>query len=68
MTAVFYFVEKSHYTIVNSLSIASAKIKVVMLNPKHDFKIVLASFTDNAMEPHPEKFQFMVMFNDDIDI
>ena len=38
-----------------------------MLNLKLDYKIAIAWFIDNDMEPHPEKFQFMVMSNDDID-
>ena len=49
------------------MSNASAKIDEVMLNLKLDSKIAITWFIDNGMEPHPEKFQFMVMSNNVID-
>ena len=70
MNDLFYFIEKCsyyNYADVNSLSNASAKIDEVMLNLKLDSKIAITWFIDNGMEPHPEKFQFMVMPNNDID-
>ena len=56
-----------NYADDKSMSNASAKIDEVMLNLKHDSKIAITWFIDNGMEPHPEKFQFMVMSNNVID-
>ena len=60
--ALFY-----NYADDNSMSNASAKTDEVMLNLKLDSKIAITWFIDNGMQPHPEKFQFMVMYNNDID-
>ena len=49
------------------MSNTSAKIDEVMLNLKLDSKIAITWFIDNGMEPHPEKFQFMVMSSNVID-
>ena len=38
-----------------------------MLNMKLDSKTAITWFIDNGVEPHPDKFQFMVMSNNDID-
>ena len=46
---------------------ASARIAEVLLNQKLDSKLAITRFIDNGMEPHPEKYQFMVMSNIDID-
>ena len=70
MNDLFYFIEKCslyNYADDNSMSNASAKIDEVMLNLELDSKIVITWFINNDMEPHPEKFQFMVMSNTDID-
>ena len=70
MNDLFYFIKKCslyNYADDNSMSNASAKIDEVMLNLKLDSKIAITWFIDNGMEPHPEKFQFMVMSNNVID-
>ena len=70
MNNLFYFIEKCslyNYADDNSMSNASAKIDEVMLNLKLDSKIAITWFIDDGMEPHPEKFKFMVMSNNDID-
>ena len=70
MNDLFYFIEKcSLYKSadVNSKPNASAKIDEVMLNMKLDSKTAITWFIDNSVEPHPDKFQFMVMSNNDID-
>ena len=70
MNDLIYFIGKCslyNYADDNSMSNASAKINEVMLNLKLDSKIAITWFIDNGMEPHPEKFQFMVMSNNDID-
>ena len=70
MNGLFYFIKKCslyNYADDNSMSNAFAKIDEVMLNLKLDSKIAITWFIDNGMEPHPEKFQFMVMSNNVID-
>ena len=70
MNDLFYFIKKCflyNYADHNFMSNASAKIDEVMLNLKRDSKIAITWFIDNGMEPHPEKFQFMVMSNNVID-
>ena len=56
-----------NYADDNSMSNACAKIDELMINLKLDSKIAITWFIDNGMEPHPEKFQFMVMSNNVID-
>ena len=70
MNDLLYFIKKCslyNYAYDNSMSNASAEIDEVMLNLKLDSKIAITWFIDNGMEPHPEKFQFMVMSNNVID-
>ena len=50
-----------------SMSNASAKIKEIMLNLKHDTKIATTLFIDNDMGPRSDKFREVVMPSDDID-
>ena len=67
---MFYFIEiYSLYCHADdkSMSNASAKIEDIVLNLKHDTKIATTLFTDNGMEPCPDKFRQMVMSSNDID-
>ena len=64
---IYIYTYTYNYADDNSMSNASAKIDEVMLNLKLDSKIAITWFIDNGMEPHPEKFQFMVMSNNVID-
>ena len=68
MNDLFNFIKKCSlysYADGNSMSNTSAKIDEVMFNLKLDSKIAITWFINNGMEPHPEKFQFMVMLNRD---
>ena len=68
MNDMFYFIERCllyNYADDNFLSKPAPTINELVLHLKHDSKITIEWFRENAMQANPTKFQFMVISSKD---